>query len=86
MGARRMKGLVGIVLMGYAVLGMAAPGGTAYCGGFGPEWYRRVIRVFAGRPVLVRTLAARTSGPGDGWRSVADSRSTRGINGDAWEA
>jgi hypothetical protein len=55
---RRLKELVGIVLIGDGVVGLAAPRRHSLLWDFGPEWYGRVMESLADRPGLVRGLAA----------------------------
>lgn len=58
LGARRLKELVAIVVIGDGVVGLVAPRRHSLLWELGPEWYRRAMETLAGRPGLVRALAA----------------------------
>ncbi|MGB3681915.1 MAG: hypothetical protein WA990_05460 [Rubrobacteraceae bacterium] len=55
---RRIKELGAIVVIGDGVVGLVAPRRHSLLWKFGPEGYQEALRWFAGRPVLVRFLAA----------------------------
>lgn len=61
---RRIKELVAIAVIGDGVVGLLAPRRHSLLWKFGPEGYQEVLRWFAGRPGLVRLLAAAELGGG----------------------
>jgi hypothetical protein len=55
---RRIAELAAMVVIGDGVIALVAPRRHSLLWRFGPEGYRRLMETFAGRPALVRVLAA----------------------------
>ena len=59
---RRINEVVALSMIGAGVLGLVAPKRHMLLWSFGPEGYKKVMRGFARRPGLVRSLAAQVAG------------------------
>ena len=55
---RRINEVVALSMIGDGVLGLVVPKRHMLLWSFGPEGYKKVMRGFARRPGLVRSLAA----------------------------
>ena len=62
--SRRIKELAAIAVIGDGVVGLVAPRRHSLLWKFGPEGYQEVIGWIAGRPGVVRLLAAGEVGAG----------------------
>jgi hypothetical protein len=54
---RRITELAAMVVVGDGVIALVAPRRHSLLWRFGPEWFKRAMEAFAGRPALVRGLA-----------------------------
>ena len=61
---RRVNELIAMLMVGDGVVGFVAPRRHMLLWKFGPEGYKKLVRGFAERPNLTRSLAAAEAGVG----------------------